>query len=360
MMRSWIGLVAGLIVLCLLTISSSAQTVQTPRNQTRQNTSSGQIVPIRQAAIPRTAASKGNGPRGVSSAAPRWFPLPPQHQAYLDEILTYWEHHCKTINRYECEFLHFVYGPTREKNGGRLKNGGYPALEKNGGIIKYMAPDKALYRTTSVFGYDSTLAKKYAPKDVERFGNHWICDGKAVFDFDYPQKKLFVDILPPGAQGKAIDRGPMPFLFRAKKDDLHRRFWMRVITPEHAKDEYWIEAVPKFQGDSAYFQMAHIIIAEKDYLPQAIVLFDPAYSPGNPKKQSYIFNHRKTNWSWTDAAKGLLLWQREFYEPKTPRGWVRVERNQQMPPPANTRPQTAGRSISRQRTGSSQNIGGIR
>ena len=337
--------------------ANQGQANQGQANQGQANRG-GQVNPIRNDPVQRTAknANPGQPPRGAARgaartfAAPDWYPLTPKHQGYLEEILTYWEYHCKSIKHYECDFRHFVYGPTRENNGGRLASGNYPALEKHEGIIKYAEPDKAMYQTLKVRGYDPKQPKKYPEIELGRFGNHWICDGKAVYDFDYLEKQLFVDILPPEAQGQAIDRGPLPFLFRAKKDDLQRRFWMRVITPENVKDEYWLEVVPKFQTDSAYFQFAHIIIAEKDYLPQAIVLFDPAYSKGNPKKQTYIFENRRTNWSWKNAAKGLLLWQKQFYEPKLERGWKKVERQQQAPAPKGPDPRTASPRTASPRT----------
>jgi TIGR03009 family protein len=354
--RTW-ALTIWLTVSWVMVTGSTAVTAQVPRNTnppTQKQSGQaqrGQATPQRSAPVRRVAdPSKVLPPKGVNFAfkAPDWMPLTQKHGKYLDEILGFWEYHCKEIQYYECDFLHFVYGPTREQGGGRLANGNYPPLEKHEGIIKYSEPDKAMFKTTKVYGFDAKLAEKYVPKDVERFGNHWICDGKAVYDFDYPQKTLFVDVLPPEAQGKAIDRGPLPFLFRAKKADLHHRFWMRVITPPKVKDEYWIEIVPKYQGDSAYFQKAHIIIAEKDYLPQAIVLFDPAYSPGNPKKQSYIFNNRKINWNWKDAAKGLLTWQKQFYEPQLPRGWKKVQRSSGAPPQSTPQPASRSQASSRQ------------
>ena len=108
MMRSWIEIVACLGLL-LLAIPVAAQPVQTSANQTRQ-ARSNEGTPIRQVTIPRTAKREGQVPRGVAPLvyAPNWYPLAPQHQVYLDEILTYWEHQCKTINRYQCEFQHFV------------------------------------------------------------------------------------------------------------------------------------------------------------------------------------------------------------------------------------------------------------
>lgn len=352
------------------TASLSAQGQRSPQGQRSGAPVRNQVTPVRSQPVKRTAsnAKSGQAPRGAARtfAAPAWHPLTPKHQGYLEEILDYWEFHCKSIKHYECDFRHFVYGPTRDKNGGRLANGNYPQLEKHEGIIKYSEPDKAMYQSSKVFLYDPTTPQKYVEKDVERFGNHWICDGKAVYDFNYTEKQLFVDILPPEAQGMAIDRGPLPFLFRAKKDDLMRRFWMRVITPKNVKNEYWLEVVPKFQSDSAYFKFAHIIIAEKDYLPQAIVLFDPAYSPGNPKKQTYIFDNRRTNWSWKNAAKGLLLWRKQFYEPKLLPGWKKVERRPQTPAPApknpaqkNPAPRTA-RQNGNQGAPSGRAVGGIR
>ena len=40
-----------------------------------------------------------------------------------------------------------------------------------------------------------------------------VCDGKAIYQFDYKQKKLKEYPLPKNLQGKAITNGPLPFVF---------------------------------------------------------------------------------------------------------------------------------------------------
>ena len=140
-----------------------------------------------------------------------------------------------------------------------------------------------------------------------------------VYQFDQRQKKLIQNELPPEVRGQAIGKGPLPFLFNAKADDIKQRFWLRIVTPKDTKGEYWLEAVPKTQEDAANFKMIHIIIDETDYLPKAMVLFDTSYVAGvRPSRTTFQFNEREVNFSV--LAEQLNLFHREFYEPKLPAG----------------------------------------
>ena len=148
-------------------------------------------------------------------------------------------------------------------------------------------------------------------------------------------------VLPPEVRGQAIGKGPLPFLFNAKSEDIKQRFWLQVITPSNAKGEYWLEAVPKTQEDAANFKMIHVIIDVADYLPKAMVLFDTSYVPGTrPSRTTFQFNDREVNFSI--LTEQLNLFHREFYEPKLPAGWTRkVNRADSAPLPPRMRPSAA-------------------
>ena len=78
--------------------------------------------------------------------------------------------------------------------------------------------------------------------------DHWICDGKSVFQYIPKQKKLVEHKLPPDMQGKSIVDGPLPFLFGAEAKKLRQRYWLRIVTPPNIKNQVWLEAFPRFQA----------------------------------------------------------------------------------------------------------------
>ena len=253
---------------------------------------------------------------------PSWIPLSASHEEYVNQVLGYWEHKSNQIQRYRCTFKRFEYEPVF---------GPKDAFQTySEGVIKYAAPDKGLFRVDKLQTYqpprDPGDKAKYVTLD-DNPGDHWVCDGKRVFQFDHARKTLVETELPPEYHGKAIGKGPLPFLFNANADDIRRRFWIRVITPPEAQREYWLEAVPKLQEDAASFKMIHLIIDETDFLPKAMILFDPNFVPvERPSRTTFQFNDREVNFSV--LAEQLNLFHREFYEPKLPKGWNRqVERH---------------------------------
>ena len=130
--------------------------------------------------------------------------------------------------------------------------------------------------------------------------DYWLCDGKAIYEFNSQKKQLIERRLPPQLQGKAITDGPLPFIFGAKVEQLKRRYWMRDVTP---KDEIgksvWLEAWPKSQQDAANFQRATVILNDSDFMPLGLQIILPGIQSKDPKKpqanQAYSFDDSKIN-----------------------------------------------------------------
>lgn len=256
--------------------------------------------------------------------APKWIPLPPDHEKYLDQVLGYWQESSGKIKRYRCKFTRWEYdGVFMARDP---KTGEMPAKTQSTGVIKYAAPDKGLFKVEQMLHY--TAAQKpgeraqYLTRPEDR-GEQWICDGKSVFAFDHQRKQLMQTELPPDMQGRAIVDGPLPFMFGAEAAKIKQRFWIRVITPKDSKGEYWLEAVPKSRTDAANFKMLHIIIDETDFLPKAMALFDRNYDEvRNPTCTNFVFEKREVNWN--ETIDKINIFAREFWEPATPLGYKKV------------------------------------
>jgi TIGR03009 family protein len=264
--------------------------------------------------------------------APTWLPLSPSHQEYVNQVLDYWEHKNSRIQRYRCTFKRFEYDPVF---GPKDTFNTYSE-----GSIKYAAPDKGLFRVEKMLHYQPPREPGSQPAYValeDDPGDHWVCDGQWIYQFDHARKTLVQTELPPEFRGKAIGKGPLPFLFNARAEDIRQRFWIRVITPAEAKGEYWLEAVPKMQEDVANFKMIHVILDEADFLPKAMILFDRNFVPvERPSRTTFQFNDREVNFSI--LAEQLNLFHREFYEPRLPPGWNRQVDRQ--PAPGTPGPET--------------------
>lgn len=252
----------------------------------------------------------------VGPMLPAWADkLPPAHQEYLQKLLVYWEFKSKQVNKFRCDFerweFDLQFGPKGERNEPI-------AATYATGTLKYERPDKGSFKVEQLGFY--TPPKQpggQATYDARpnEFGDHWVCDGKSVFEYLPVQKILREAQLPPEMQGRAIANGPLPFMFGAEAEMLQRRYAMRVITPKEAKNEYWIEAWPRTRTDAENFRFVEVIISAEDYLPEAMQMHHP-----NGNRTVFKFKERKVNGALDEV---LPFWNRAFIKPELPSGWKR-------------------------------------
>jgi TIGR03009 family protein len=263
-------------------------------------------------AAPDRTAAQGANPRAQRGAAgpirfggipqPRKpvdpFALTPEQQAVVDLVLRKWEEKQKTIKTFSCDFTVLEYDGTYEK------------ARESSGRVYYAAPDKGKYEVFDDEG---------AP------GEHWVCDGKSIFEFNKDAKKLIERPLPEEMRGKAIVDSPLPFVFGSSADKMAQRYWMRVTSAAEdprtlKKGQFLLEAIPKFQQDAGNFQKVEIIFSERDMLPLALNQFLPAHSDKKQSRKTYLFENQKEG--------GGINWVKTFFsKPRTPLGWTYVVEN---------------------------------
>ncbi len=235
-------------------------------------------------------AGQGGGPPGAPPQPRAPFVLTPQEEAILVRVLQFWEQRSVQIKTFRCKFFRIEYlaafADPNQPNKPR-------SVDK--GEIYYSAPDKGMFKVE------------------EPRPEHWICNGKAVYQYDFQQKRVLEHKLPPELQGKGITDGPLPFIFGAKADQLKRRYWMRITTPPDAKSQVWLEVYPKFQQDAANFRRVDLILSTENMLPYAIQMHDP----GGQSRVVFQFPPE------TLVVNGQNL--RNIFEdpfnPRVPRGW---------------------------------------
>jgi TIGR03009 family protein len=246
-------------------------------------------------------------PQAPPAQAP--FQLTPQEQAELDQLLLDWEASGKNVKTFKCKFSLFQYdsnfGPKQaaKDNPGR-------AWRSGEGQLKYAKPDHGMFQVESIKSWDGQKGAWSEPED----GEHWVCDGKKLYELDPRQKQVRVRELPPHLQNQGIVSGPLPFLFGADAAQLKQRFWMRITTPpERAETQIWIQAHPRWAQDAANYRSAELILSRGALQPVGLRVIQLNGSPW-----TYQFTAIKIN----DPFAGLL---RDFAAPSKPFGWTWVE-----------------------------------
>ena len=259
-------------------------------------------------------------PSGVQQ--PAWIPLAKEHEAWVNQVLQFWEARSNKIKALSCDFTRWEYDP--------VNGPADPETAKTiaSGTIKYAAPDKGKFQVTRLALYAGPPDQpggqpKYDPQDPS-FAEHWISDGKRVFEFDARGKRVFERELPPEMQGKAIADGPLPFLFGARAETIRARYWVRGL-PQSGNGKYWLEAVPKSLTDARNFKAVTIVLDEKSYLPELLEVLSPNFdAKTNPARSTYQFKgHDVVDDKLSAAAlrDKLNVFQPAFYRPSAPRGW---------------------------------------
>ena len=256
---------------------------------------------------PRPVAPRQPAParRPTGQPPPRApFVLTPQQQAWVNWVLDTWEKRSANVKTFACNFTRWEYDPVF---GARNQ-----PKHTDQGKIKYGAPDRGMFQVTH-----TEKNKQKVPIEPER-AEHWICDGKSIFEYNYAKRQLIEYKLRPELRGKAISDGPLPFLFGAKAQNLKQRYFIRIITPQGVKNQIWLEAFPRFQRDAANFRRAELILTADKMTPHALQI----YSPNGKNRTVYQFYEIVTN-----DPLGFL--KGNPFHASTPWGWKKI-----VPPPA--------------------------
>ena len=188
--------------------------------------------------------------------------LTPQEQAQVDRVLQLWEQRNREVKTFDSRFKRWTYDTVF----GRPDQPKFIDL----GTIKYAAPDRGMFRV------DTTIDKNGREVPIEDTrAEHWISDGKSIFEMNHLKRQMIEHKLPPELQGKAIVDTPLPFLFGADAQKLRDRYFLRLITPADVKGEIWLEAYPRYQRDAASFHHAQLIIVTQGMKPHALKLIQP-------------------------------------------------------------------------------------
>ena len=274
----------------------------------------------------RTAAAPPRRAQGSAKTAPaepqpavNLMPLAPftlseADEQLLNQILAKWEQQSDKVKTFKCTFTRWEIRPHVRPGKERLHDLRIARRHQ----IPSARSGRVSGRGIHPLGREKAGLCHRRPNGAE----HWICDGTAIFEFDYKSKQLKVRKLPKELQGKAISDGPLPFIFGAKAEQLKRRYWMRDVTPkDDVGKRVWLDARPKFQQDAANFQRATVILNEGKFLPEALQIYPPGIAPVAGKPQAYT----AYGFASSQVNDPLAIVKGDFLPPMTPPFWRRVE-----------------------------------
>jgi len=244
------------------------------------------------------------------------FQLTPQEEAQVETILKRWEEHNKTIKTFDCRFERWTYDMVF---GQPNAQGNMPARFDDVGCLRYVAPESLAFQVDATKKTDGTEV----PIDGNR-AEHWVCDGKSIFEFKHLQKKLIEHQLPPEGQGKtsgnpllplyfALVTPPLSFFFGTEATTLKERYWIRVL-PKDAQNQIWLEAWPKDPKQAACFKFAQFIIDSTNINPFGLLLMQP----NGKDYTTYQF------WDVVVNDRSKIFKLSDPLNPSTPRGWTKI------------------------------------
>ena len=100
-----------------------------------------------------------------------------------------------------------------------------------------------------------------------------VCTGDEVWQYDSDTKQIIIYPLDKDQAAKALEEGPLPFLFNMKADDAKRRYHMSLVSEDDKT--YGVKVTPKLDVDQASFSTAFVQLDRKYLLPVRIWLQSP-------------------------------------------------------------------------------------
>ncbi len=116
-----------------------------------------------------------------------------------------------------------------------------------------------------------------------------VCTGKEVWQYHSPTRQIFIFPLEKQQQQRALEEGPLPFLFNMRAGEAKKRYKMSLVA-ENEKT-YMVTVIPLLEIDKESFSKAIIQLDREYLLPTNIVLI----APDEKSTQDYKFTNVKPN-----------------------------------------------------------------
>jgi TIGR03009 family protein len=142
------------------------------------------------------------------------------------------------------------------------------------GIAQFKAPNLAWVQFDTAPSKKGDSEKKKG--DPEKKGTpheRIVCTGKDVWHYKFPETTVYVFPLNKADRQRALEEGPLPFLFNFRAEEAKRRYRMTLVRED--KQSFIIRVDPLLAIDQEEFVTAYIKLDRVYLLPTQIFLFGP-------------------------------------------------------------------------------------
>lgn len=266
---------------------------------------------------PNAVAGQAAAQSPAAPLAPEFMPLSADLDRFVDQILQAWEKSTKDIKRYRCSFVRWQYDTTKITNPEQ-----FHAVAS--GVIRYMAPDKGMFKVEDERQVVQVSGEYKLENSKGQIGEHWICDGESVYQYDESRKVAKKYQLPAQMRGKQVFNSPLPFFFGVEAQKVRERYWVNPIKPEKGADGkqiYIVDVYPKFQADAMNYHHVRVFLDEAEFLPLAIHVHSTNWSKESPNREIYEFRDRERI---RDGVFETIkeAFSREFIPKEPPKDWT--------------------------------------
>ena len=145
-----------------------------------------------------------------------------------------------------------------------------------------------------------------------------LCTGQEVWQYRYDVRKIYIFPLDKDQRKRALEEGPLPFLFNMRAADANRRYTMTLKGENET--QYLVMIKPLLKEDQDTFDTAWVYLDKKFLLPTRIYLL----GPDRHSSKDFVLSDINANTPVDDVRfKGVI-----------PNKYFKVERNPGGPAPA--------------------------
>lgn len=251
-------------------------------------------------ANPTTRSAPGADAQKADSAkngTVKYDPMDPNVRARMEKLLTVWSERSQQIKTVSTRYKETDVQPGLKINA---------SFE---GTARLQSPNLLALEKTEV------ADKNLDPKDAEKlFREVVVSTGEKIYKYSWLEKQVQVYTLDRDERARAMQEGPLPFLFNMRIADAKKRFDMYLLgeTPQ----AYLVQILPKQTEDKEEFSLAYLELDKKLFMPNRLILVNPN---GNPK------DHR--TFVFSDVELNQKIDARLFKPRQKPKGWQEVNVN---------------------------------
>ena len=236
-------------------------------------------------AVPRDAAEPQAVPAPAERAAPRQSGQPARavDPARMDWLLQQWEQQSSKLKTLDVKILRVDDTPA------------WGDLEYYSGRALFQSPNLAFIDFNKIKLDDKKKpikdpqTKEFVAAPYERI----ICTGNEVWQYRSDTQQIFVFPLEKDEQKKAIEEGPLPFLFNMRADDARKRYQMTLMSED--EKSFGVSIKPKLKEDKESFSLAYVNLDRKFLLPIRIVMLSPDGKSKKDFRLGPMYPNRQVN-----------------------------------------------------------------